>query len=147
MSSTYHYQVFHVVFSTRNRTPFIHSAWRDNLWAYLGGIARRQKVIALAVGGTADHAHLLIRLRPAHTMSKVIGRIKSGSSEWIHRTHHLPSFAWQEGYGVFTIDRQGQPALIRYIQNQETHHRHMTFLAEYERFLQDYELPYEERYL
>jgi REP-associated tyrosine transposase len=96
--------LIHCVWSTKKREPFLSSDVRNRLWPYLGGIARENKMKALAIGGVADHVHMLISLPKTLSVSKALQLLKGSSSKWIHDTFpKLHSFEWQEGYGAFSI--------------------------------------------
>ena len=98
----------HCVWSTKNRTPFLDSDLRERLWPYLGGIARENKMKALAVGGVADHVHILVSLPGTLSVAKAIQLLKGNSSKWIHETFPKQAFfGWQEGYGAFSIGVSG----------------------------------------
>jgi putative transposase len=103
MSHTYCSVLFHCVFSTKDRRKSITPEVQPRLWAYLGGIAREHGMKALAVGGTEDHVHILMSLPASIPLAKAMREIKSGSSRWMHETCGTTSFAWQEGYGAFSI--------------------------------------------
>jgi len=135
MSHTYCSALFHVVFSTKERRPIIPLNLKDRLWPYIAGIARLNRFKALAVGGMPDHAHVLLSLPTTIPMPKAIQLIKGGSSKWIN--DHLPgrTFAWQDGYAIFTIGISQVENTVRYINNQERHHRRMTAQEELERML------------
>jgi putative transposase len=130
--------LMHCVFSTRERRPVLTPAIRERLWPYLGGIARENKMKALAIGGVADHAHLLLSLPPALSISKAMQLLKGNSSKWLRETFpelRQDDFAWQEGFGSFSIGVSGVDDTIRYIQTQEEHHRKKNFSEEMEIFL------------
>jgi len=113
----------HCVWSTKDRLPFLDSDLRERLWPYLGGIARENKMRALAIGGVTDHVHILISLPGTISMAKAIQLLKGNSSKWIHGMFpKLASFGWQEGYGAFSIGVSGIEATTAYIRNQEMHH-------------------------
>jgi putative transposase len=103
MSSTHLSLHYHIVFGTKNHEPTIHAAWRTDLHAYLGGIIRTADGIAEIVGGVSDHVHLLIGLRATHRLADVLRELKSVSSGWVHDQIGVRAFAWQEGYGAFTV--------------------------------------------
>jgi len=108
----------------------ITSAWRDRLHAYLGGAIRTLDGVPGAVGGMADHVHLLVGLRATHTLADVVREIKSVSSKWVHEEVGVGSFAWQEGYGGFAVSASQLEKVRRYIQQQQEHHRTRTFREE-----------------
>ena len=138
----------HCVWSTKNRTPFLDSDLRERLWPYLGGIARENKMKALAVGGVADHVHILVSLPGILSVAKAIQLLKGNSSKWIHETFPKRAFfGWQEGYGAFSIGVSGIEATTSYIRNQEEHHRKRTFREEFVAMLRKHGLDYEERML
>ncbi len=124
----------HVVFSTAERRPFIRDEIRGRLHGYLSGIARENEIQVLAAGGTADHVHLLISLPRTISIAKAVQLLKSGSSKWIHET--FPgSFAWQEGYGAFSVGVSQRAATVRYILSQIEHHQRISFEDELKKFL------------
>jgi len=121
---------------------------RERLWPYLGGIARENKMKTLAVGGVADHVHILISLPGTISVAKAIQLLKGNSSKWIHETFpQLSAFAWQEGYGAFSIGISGVEATTAYIRNQTEHHRRRTFREEFVAMLRKHGLDYDERML
>ena len=144
MSHTRSTILIHCVFSTKDRRPLIPVDLKTCLWPYIAGIARLNEFKALAVGGTQDHAHALLSLPVTMTVAKAMQLIKGGSSKWINDHLHRRSFAWQEGYGAFTIGMPQLQTTIRYINNQERHHTRMSFDSEWKRMLKHYglsELP------
>jgi REP element-mobilizing transposase RayT len=147
MSSTHLSLHFHIVFSTKNRFPFIADDWRERLHSFLGGAVRNASCIPEAVGGTNDHVHLLIGLGATHCLADVMRDIKRASSKWIHETIGERKFGWQDGYGAFTIGASQRDAVKTYIRNQVQHHRKVTFEEEYVDFLKRAELDYDEKYL
>jgi len=138
----------HYVFSTKNRQKMIDKSIRKRLWAYVGGIARENKMIAQAVGGTSDHIHVLITIPSSMSPSKAIQLIKAGSSKWIHDEFpEISGFAWQAGYGAFSVSYGKLSNAIEYINNQEKHHLHRSFEEEYLEFLRTQGIDFDERYL
>ena len=141
--------LFHIVFATKERRPWLDEAVRPALFAYLGGIARESGAAALLVNGTADHVHLLVQVPAKLAAAELVRLLKANSSLWLHRehaaTHRL--FAWQNGYGAFSVSASGQAAVERYIANQETHHRRMSFEQEFVGLLKKHGIRYDERYL
>jgi REP element-mobilizing transposase RayT len=145
--STYSCLYFHLVFGTKHREPTIDASWRSRLHDYLGGTARGLEATPLGIGGTADHVHLLLRLKPVHRLSDLMREIKKTSSLWIHETVPLPSFAWQDGYGAFSVAASDTESVRAYIGNQEKHHRTKTFREEFEMFLKKAGIEYDPKYL
>ncbi|MBC7822217.1 MAG: IS200/IS605 family transposase [Planctomycetaceae bacterium] len=140
--------LMHVVFSTKERQPWIKPEIQDRLWPYLGGIARENKMKALKVGGVEDHVHILLSLPSTLAIAKAVQLLKGNSSKWIHETFpKLKTFEWQEGYGAFSIGVSGVEDTIKYIDNQAKHHRKKSFKDELKAFLKKHELQYEERML
>ncbi|HEU5396958.1 MAG TPA: IS200/IS605 family transposase [Verrucomicrobiae bacterium] len=138
---------FHVVFSTKDRYPFIDDAWRIRLHEYLGGVVRSAGGVPEAVGGPADHVHLLVGLRATLPLASFVQDIKQTSSRWIHETIGLKNFSWQQGYGAFTVSVSNCDPVKRYISGQVEHHRKVTFQEEYVAFLKRHGVKYEEKYL
>jgi REP-associated tyrosine transposase len=127
--STYLSLHYHIIFSTKERRRLIADPWREDLHAYLGGIAKDMDAIPEAIGGAGDHVHLLVGLKATHTLSEVVRQIKRGSSEWIHR-HGIRMFGWQEGYAALTVSPSQFVRVTKYIANQIEHHRRRTFEEE-----------------
>jgi REP element-mobilizing transposase RayT len=147
MSSTYLSLHYHLIFSTKERRQFIAASWRDRIHAYLGGTVRTLGGVPEAIGGTADHIHMLVGLRATHCLAEVLREIKRSSSQWVHETIGLDGFSWQEGYGAFTVSASGVASVKQYIFKQEEHHRKRTFQEEYVEFLRRSGVEYDERYL
>ncbi len=128
--------LIHVVFSTAERRPLIREDMQNRLHAYLGGIARENDIVALAVGGVEDHVHLLISLPRTISVSKAIQLVKAGSSKWVNESFpRLGRFSWQEGYGAFSIGVFQREKTVAYIRNQVEHHKRVSFAEEYKKFL------------
>ena len=148
MANTYTSLFYHVVFSTKNREPFIGPDIEQRVWAYIGGVARQHNMTALQVGGIEDHIHVLVLAPPVLSPSQIAQYVKGDSSKWIHETFPtLRHFAWQTGYGAFSVSKSGVSSVVDYIQNQRQHHARKTFQAEYVEFLQRYGVEYDERYV
>jgi putative transposase len=130
MPSTHLSLHYHVVFSTKGRRRTIAEPWREELHAYMGGIIRDIGAVARSIGGPGDHVHVLLGLRATHTLADAVRQMKRGSSVWIHQ-HGIEKFAWQEGYGAFTVSPSQLSRVQRYIANQIEHHRKKTFEEEY----------------
>jgi putative transposase len=126
----------HVVFATAERRSAIRDEMRERLHAYLGGIAHENGIQTLAVGGVADHVHLLLSLPRTVSVAKAVQLLKSGSSKWIHE--NFPgsrNFAWQEGYGAFSIGVSQKATTVKYIQAQVEHYKRISFADELRKFL------------
>jgi putative transposase len=148
MANTHTSLNYHVVFSTKNRQPFLTEAIRERLFAYLGGIARENGVSALEIGGVADHVHLLLSIPASLAVSKAVQLIKGGSSHWLKETFpDMIDFAWQDGYAAFTVSRSQLDDVQLYIRSQAEHHRTKMFVEEYRAFLERHHIEYDERYL
>src|SRR6266849_10566437 len=118
MSHAYVSNLMHCTFSTKDRYPLIDSDLESRLWAYLGGIARANRMKALAIGGTADHVHALLSLPGMMSFAKAVQLIKGGSSKWVHDTFSSQKkFGWQEGYGAFSVSGSQVPKTIAYMKN------------------------------
>ena len=148
MANTYTALHYHVVFSTKHRKPWITADIETRIWSYLGGIARDNDMKALCIGGIEDHVHLLLGAPPTIAPAKAAQLIKGGSSKWVHTTFpQLSAFAWQDGYGAFTVSKSIIPSVIDYIQKQREHHAAKTFQDEFVELLRRHEIDYEEKYL
>jgi putative transposase len=147
MANTYLTCYVHCVFSTKERHQQITDDVRERLWAYAGGIARDNGMKALAVGGTADHLHVLLSLPATMPVAKAVQLIKGGSSKWIHDTFPVHAlFAWQEGYGAFSVSQSRMADTIAYINNQAAHHGKQSFQDEFRALLTKHGIEFDERY-
>ena len=148
MANSYISLYIHVVFSTKERQAMIGPELQNRLWAYMGGIARENQMKALSIGGTQDHIHVLLSLPATLPIAKAVQLIKGGSSKWIHDTYaNLQEFAWQEGYGAFSVNVSLLEDTVHYIENQAEHHKRKTFQEEYIEFLKRHGIRYDERYV
>ena len=148
MASTYISLNVHYVFSTKNRAPLLAGPVKERLWAFMGGIARENGMKALAIGGMNDHVHLLVSLPATLSTAKAMQLIKGGASIWLNeRFPGLQPFAWQKGYGAFSVGVSQLDATMAYIKNQEEHHRGKSFQQEYLAFLKKHGIEYDEKYL
>ena len=138
----------HFVWSTVGREPWIGRDWEDNLFGYIGGIVNNKNARLMCAGGMHDHIHLYASLPSTITIADFVSVVKSNSSRWVHESFpKLRAFAWQEGYGAFSVSKSKEKNLIAYIGNQQHHHRKRSFKEEYLEFLAKYEVEYDERYL
>ncbi len=148
MAHTYARLLTHVVFSTKNRVACLDAELKPTLFSYMGGIIRELRGNAIDVNGTADHVHLLVVLPPTVAISDALRVLKTDSSRWIHETwRDRARFAWQTGYGAFSVSQLKVDAVRRYIDGQEDHHRRVTFQEEFLTLLKRHEIPYDERYI
>ncbi|MFN8642768.1 MAG: IS200/IS605 family transposase [Candidatus Binatia bacterium] len=136
----------HVIYSTKNRRPDIAVAARAPLHAQLASLAQQIGCDAVQVGGTADHVHALVSIGRVHAVAEVVQHMKVESSKWM-KARGAVGFAWQAGYGAFSIGASQVDAVVRYIQRQEAHHRVTSFQDELRRVLQRYGVPFDERYV
>jgi putative transposase len=140
--------LIHCIWSTKNREPYLSSDLRNRLWPYLGGIARENKIKALAIGGMDDRVHMLISLPTTLSLAKALQLLKGNSSKWIHEKFpKLHPFEWQEEYGAFSIGISAVDDTVRYIRNQAEHHRKRSFREEFVAMLRRHSLDYDERML
>ena len=124
--------LYHLVFSTKERQPWLDADMRPRLFPYLGGLVREEGGVALIVNGVADHVHLLVKLRPDRAVADVLRALKAGSSFWVHKTFpDHEHFAWQTGYGAFSVSQSQVERVHSYIQRQEEHHRARPFRDEF----------------
>jgi len=148
MANTYTSLNYHIVFSTKNRKPWLIENVRERLWPYLGGIARENGMKALEIGGVTDHVHILVSVPATTTFSKAVQLIKGGSSPWIKESFpNMAGFAWQDGYGAFTVGESELDTVRNYIRRQAEHHCTKTFAEEYKAFLERHRIKFDERYL
>ena len=139
----------HVIFSTKNRKAFLQDATlRSDCHQYLGGICRNLDSTALAVGGVADHVHILCRMSRSLSVADFVLNVKKDSSKWVKaKEQSLGDFHWQNGYAAFSISPSHVEALRRYIVDQEKHHQKESFQDELRRILRKYDVEYDERYV
>lgn len=148
MADTYSQITIHAVFVVKYRNNFITKDWRDKLHQYISGIITNLNAKSLAVGGWTDHVHILFGMPVTSSLSNFIGIVKANSSKWINEQGFVrDKFQWQSGYGAFSYAKSQRDILIRYIMNQEEHHRTKTFKEEYVNMLQEFEVDYDEKYL
>ena len=148
MSHAYVSNLVHCIFGTKDPVPLINTELEERLRPYVGGIARENKMKALAIGGTPDHVHALLSMPPTMSISKGLQLIKGGSSKWVHDTFRdAEKFAWQEGYGAFSVSMSQAEKTIAYINNQKEHHRKRSFREEFVEFLTRHSIEYDPRYI
>jgi REP element-mobilizing transposase RayT len=140
--------LYHIVFSTKDREPLIVEAHQPRLYEYVGGIVRKHGGVPLAVNGMEDHLHLFARLRQDVALSEIVRDLKASSSGWMHKVFpDLKDFAWQRGYGAFTVSESQACVVRRYVERQKVKHRRLGFKEEFVSFLRAHGVEFDERYL
>lgn len=148
MANTYTQLYIHFIFAVQNRLCLINKKWQDDLYKYISGITTQQGHKLYIINGVADHVHILISMSPRQSPSDLMYHIKRSSSLWINEKKLvLGKFSWQEGFGAFSLGKSQLSDKIKYIENQEEHHKRMTFIEEYQNFLKEYDIEYDERYV
>ncbi len=138
----------HIIFSTKNRQPFITSAIKDELCAYISGILINIQSDVKKINGTEDHLHVLCTLPRTISIAKLVEEIKKSSSKWIKtKGNEWNKFAWQDGYGIFSVSQSLIKKTEKYIGDQEEHHKKISFQDELRQFLESYNVDYNEKYL
>lgn len=138
----------HIVYSTKNRKPFLQDHEdRERLYAYVAGIHRNHDSPALIIGGVEDHVHVLCRPGKTIDVSNLIRETKKDSSSWVKSELSIPEFYWQTGYEAFSISPSHVPALTTYIKNQEEHHKTVSFKDEFRKLCKKYGIEIEKRYV
>ena len=138
--------VVHIVFSTKDRRPLLNESVLLPLHAYLATVVRDRKCDCFRVGGVADHVHLAVRLHPTIGLAKLLEDMKTNSSKWM-KAQGVEGFAWQRGYGAFSVGPADVDALVQYIEGQEAHHRKRDFKEEMRAFFEKYHVVFDERYV
>jgi REP element-mobilizing transposase RayT len=140
--------LIHLVYSTKHRQPWISKENRDGLFAYQAGIFKEWDSPALVIGGVEDHVHALFALSKNHPLKKLVEEVKKGSSKWMKTNGPKnPEFHWQAGYGAFSVSQSNLDEVKRYIENQEEHHRRMTFQDELRAFYRRHGIEFDERFV
>ncbi len=140
--------LIHLIFSTKNRESFLTPEIEVELYPYIASIFKAMRSPALIIDGTSDHLHTLFSLSRVMAVADLVEEVKTESSKWIKtKGKDLRNFHWQSGYGAFSIAQSQVPAVKQYIRRQKEHHRRVTFKDEYRKFLNAYEVEYDERYV
>jgi len=148
MAHTYTDLLIHAVFSTSERRPLLADSIRPDVHAYIGGILRELRATAIVIGGTSDHVHALIKLPAELSVADCLRVVKTNSSRWIkEKLANRRTFAWQQGYGAFSVSESSRTAVIRYIQDQERHHQRVSFQDEFTSLLRKHCIEFEEQFL
>ena len=139
---------YHIVFSTKERKPYLTDEQTQAVCRYIGGILRNHKGCLLTANGMADHLHLAASLHPQTCISDCLQDIKASSSKWIHETYSdLKLFSWQDGYSAFSVSYSGLDKVLAYIKNQQTHHKKITFEEELISLLKKHSINYDPKYV
>ncbi len=148
MADTYTQIYIHTIFAVQNRMSLIRPDWKDELYKYITGIIKKNKHKLIAINGTSNHIHILIGYKPHQLIPDLIQDIKGSSSKWINEKRFVPGkFQWQAGYGAFSYSNSQIGNVVKYIENQEKHHKRTTFKEEYEEFLKRFDIPYEKKFI
>ena len=138
----------HVIFSTKGRESLVTSPLREELYAYIGGILRGHQGALLEIGGMPDHLHLVICLVPNTSVAEIVRLVKANSSKWVNeRPERVGRFAWQSGYGAFSVSLSRLATVRKYVRCQEDHHRTKTFQEEFVEFLRRHQVEFNEDHL
>ena len=148
MANTYTQLHVHIVFAVKYRLALIHDSWKHELHKFITGSIQKNGHKVLQINSVADHIHILVGINPAHSISAMVQTAKAESSKWINQRKFCKgTFAWQNGYSAFSCAKKEVENVIRYIQNQEVHHKKVTFQEEYKGILTEFSVAFEEKYL
>jgi len=148
MANTYSQLYYHIAFAVKGRKYLVSESWQDELYQYITGVIRNKNQKLMIVNGMPDHVHLLIGASPNCNLSDLVRDVKSNSSKWINEKNFLSGkFAWQTGFGAFTISHSHIEKIVHYIKNQQVHHKTKTFREEYQEFLKSCQINFDERYI
>jgi putative transposase len=145
MSHTYSQNVIHVVFSTKDRRKAIAKEFQPRMWAYAAGVCKKHEIFVYAVGGMEDHIHLVVQVPPSLAVAKAVNTIKTNCSRWANEEGC--AVGWQQGYGVFSVSASIVPAVIRYVRNQEAHHRKLSFDEEFVALLKKHGVEFDAKFV
>ncbi len=147
MGHTFSNLLIHVIFSTKGRTNLLYSDMREELYKYICGIAKNEKVQVLQINGIEDHIHMLLTIKPSVSISQLVKSIKVGSTNWIHkRFQNLTDFAWQPGFSAFSVSESAKEAVVEYIKTQKEHHHRLSYENELRLFLEKNGVPFNAEY-
>ena len=148
MANTYTQLYIQFVFAVQNRRSLIQNEWKDELYKYITGIVQNNKHKLIAINGMPNHIHIFIGYQPHQLIPDLLQDIKGSSSGWINKKGFTNGkFNWQEGYGAFSYSHSHIDRVVKYIMNQEQHHKKKTFSEEYLELLKKFEIEYDERYI
>ncbi|MFN3872563.1 MAG: IS200/IS605 family transposase [Ignavibacterium sp.] len=148
MANTYTQIYLHIVFAVQNRISLIQPEWKNELYKYITGIIKNDGHKLVAINGVSNHIHIAIDYKPHQLIPDLLQDIKANSSKWINEKRFVRGkFNWQAGYGTFSFSHSQIDAVVKYINNQEQHHKKKTFREEYVEMLKKYDVPYDEKYI
>lgn len=148
MSQSLVKNLVHLAYSTKHRQPWLTKPHRADLFAYQSGIFKQWDSPALVIGGVEDQIHALFSLSKNHALKTIVEEVKKGSSKWMKTEGpRNKKFFWQAGYAAFSVSQSNEIQVRRYIQNQENHHRRMTFQDELRELFRRHEIEFDERYV
>jgi REP element-mobilizing transposase RayT len=148
VANTFTQIYLHFVFAVQNRSSLIQSEWKDELYKYITGIIQNHGHKLIAINGMPNHIHIAVGYKPHQLIPDLLQDIKGSSSKWINKRKFIGGkFTWQEGYGAFSFSYSQIDRVVKYINNQEMHHKKLTFREEYIQLLEKYHILFEEKYI
>ena len=148
MANTFTQIYIQFVFAVQNRISLIQPDWKDDLYKYITGIVQNNKHKLIAINGTPNHLHVFIGYKPHQLIPNLLQDIKGSSSGWINSKNLAKGrFSWQEGYGAFSYSHSRIDDVVKYIMNQEEHHKKRTFREEYIELLKKFDIDFDEKYI
>ena len=148
MGNTYTQIHIQIIFAVQNRKALIKPNFESKLYSYISGIIQNYNHKVLQINGVEDHVHILIGYRPNQALSSLVQKVKQDSSKWLKANKFVPDFfKWQEGFGAFSYSKDEITKVIQYIQNQEDHHKTLSFQDEYRKLLEKFDVQYDEKYI
>ncbi|MBV4357634.1 IS200/IS605 family transposase [Pinibacter aurantiacus] len=148
MANTYSQIYVHFVFAVQSRISLIRDEWKNELYKYMTGVIEQQGHKLFQINGMPDHVHVLVSMNCTQSLSDLMYHVKRSSSSWVNQKRLVPGrFSWQEGFGAFSYGKSQIGDVIRYIENQEEHHKTRSFMEEYVAFLKAFDVEFDERYV
>ena len=148
MAGTFSQIYIQVVFAVQGRQNLLQRDWRQEVFKYMAGIIKNKGQKPIIINGVEDHVHVFLGLKPAMALSDLVRDIKNNSSNFINEHSWIKGkFNWQNGYGAFSYSHSQMDAVYNYIQNQEEHHKQLSFKDEYLDFLKKFEIEHDAKYL
>jgi putative transposase len=148
LANTYTQIYIQTVFCVQNRISLINPEWQEELYKYITGIVRNNGHKMIAINGMPDHIHLFTGMKPEQSLSDLMQAVKGDSSKWIHEKGFIRGrFEWQAGYGGFSYSISQIDKVVKYINNQQIHHKKISFIEEYHEFLEGFNIPFDERHI